>query len=113
MAHLALVRHVIGKLVAGLPRGVDVENLESAGTLGLVEAAQQFDPDRGVAFKSYAYKRIRGAILDELRRNCPLPQEMMERVALIRKAHRELPRPVTLEALAESTGFTLDEVAEC
>ncbi|MBX9583984.1 MAG: sigma-70 family RNA polymerase sigma factor [Gemmataceae bacterium] len=112
LSHLPLVKHVIGRLVGGLPPGVDVENLESAGVLGLVEAAGKFDPSRNAQFKTFAYLRVRGAILDELRRNSPLPQHMLERVALIRKAQRDLPHPVTVEALAGATGLTPDEVAD-
>jgi RNA polymerase sigma factor for flagellar operon FliA len=112
LGHLPLVRHVIGRLVGGLPPGVDVENLESAGVLGLVEAAAKYDPTRSAQFKTFAYLRIRGAILDELRRNSPLPQHMLERVALIRKAYRTLPAPVTVEAIAAATGLALDDVAD-
>ena len=112
IGHLPLVRHVIGRLVGGLPPGVDVENLESAGVLGLVEAAAKFDPTRNAQFKTFAYIRIRGAILDELRRNSPLPQHMLERVSLIRKAYKTLPHPVTVEALAAATGLALDDVAD-
>lgn len=112
LEHLPLVRHLVGKLAAELPPGVDVENLESAGVLGLVEAAQHFDPERGVQFKTYAYTRIRGAILDELRRNCPLPQQMLQQVARVRKAYDELPPPVTAQALADATGLSADEVAD-
>src|SRR5438132_1518967 len=92
---------------------MDVENLEAAGTLGLVEAANHFDPDRGVQFKTYAYTRIRGAVLDELRRNCPLPQPMLQRAAKVRQAYEELQQPVTLEALATATQLSADEVADC
>lgn len=112
LSHLPLVKHVIGRLVGGLPPGVDVENLESAGVLGLVEAAGKFDPSRNAQFKTFAYMRVRGAILDELRRNSPLPQHMLERVALLKKAQRDLPHPVTVEALAGATGLTPDEVAD-
>lgn len=112
VAHLPLVKHVIGRLVGGLPPGVDVENLESAGVLGLVEAAGKFDPNRNAQFKTFAYLRIRGAILDEIRRNSPLPQHMLERVSLIRKAYRTLEQPVTVEALAAATGLSFDEVTD-
>jgi len=113
LEHLSLVRHVIGKLLAQLPPGVDVENLESAGTLGLVEAAHNFDPGRGAQFKTFAYPRIRGAVIDELRRNCPLPQQVMERVTLVRQAYNKLQPPVTVDALAAMTGLSADEVADC
>ncbi len=111
--HLSLVRHLVGKMAAELPPGVDLDNLESAGVLGLVEAAHRFDPERGVQFKTYAYTRIRGAVLDELRRNCPLPQHMLQQVARVRQAYEELPPPVTLAALAEATGMSEAEIADC
>jgi RNA polymerase sigma factor for flagellar operon FliA len=113
LAHLWLVRHVIGKLIVQLPAGTDVENLESAGTLGLVEAASHFDPDRGIQFKTFAFNRIRGAVLDEMRRNCPLPQQALQRLALVRKAYAQLSHPVSVDALAAATGLTSDEVADC
>jgi RNA polymerase sigma factor for flagellar operon FliA len=113
LAHLHLVRHTVSRIVAQLPPGIDLENLESAGTLGLVEAATKFDPGRGVKFETFAAYRIRGAVFDELRRNCLLPQHLLDRVALIRRAYQELPPPVTLEALAQKTGLTPDEVTDC
>jgi RNA polymerase sigma factor for flagellar operon FliA len=112
LSHLPLVKHVIGRLLGELPPGVDTENLESAGVLGLVEAAAKFDPSRNAQFKTFAYLRIRGAIVDELRRNSPLPQHMLARVAQIRRAYRTLPHPVTVESLAAATGLTVDEVAD-
>jgi RNA polymerase sigma factor for flagellar operon FliA len=112
LSHLPLVKHVLGRLAAELPPGVDVDNLESAGVLGLVEAAGKFDPTRNAQFKTFAFLRIRGAIVDELRRNSPLPQHMLEKVALVRKACRKLPPPVTVDAIADETGLTIDEVAD-
>jgi RNA polymerase sigma factor for flagellar operon FliA len=112
-SHLSLVRHVIGRLLAHLPSGVDVENLEAAGTLGLVEAASKFDPERGIKFETYAYTRIRGAVLDELRRNCPLPQHMLERVAKVRRAYEELQPRASIDGLARAAGLTSDEVTDC
>lgn len=112
LSHLPLVKHVIGRLLGDLPPGVDAENLESAGVLGLVEAAAKFDPTRNAQFKTFAYLRIRGAIVDELRRNSPLPQHMLGRITAIRRAYRTLPAPVTVDALAAATGLTADEVAD-
>jgi RNA polymerase sigma factor for flagellar operon FliA len=111
--HLPLVRHLVGKMAAELPPGVDVDNLESAGVLGLVEAAHRFDPERGAQFKTYAYRRIRGAVLDELRRNCPLPQQMLQQVARVRQAYEALPPPATVADLAAATGLNEMEVADC
>jgi RNA polymerase sigma factor for flagellar operon FliA len=113
LANLALVRHIVSRLKAKFPRGVDLENLEAAGVLGLVEAANRFDPQRGIRFETFAYLRIRGAIFDELRRNCPLPQQLLERIAIIRAAYRKLTAPVTVEQLVGATGLTTDDVVEC
>ena len=113
LGHLSLVRHIIGRLAAKLPHGIDLENLEAAGTLGLVEAANRFEPERGIHFKTFAYTRIRGAIYDELRRNCPLPQELLERVALVRQAIQSMTPPVQAELLAQRTGLSEDNVNEC
>jgi RNA polymerase sigma factor for flagellar operon FliA len=112
LGHLPLVKHIIGKMAAQFPPGVDMENLESAGVCGLVEAAANFDPERNASFPTYAYLRIRGAVIDELRRNSPLPQRVLETVGRIQRAYRDLPAPVTVEALAAATGLTQDEVAD-
>lgn len=111
--HLEYVRHVVGKLLNRLPPNIDRDNLESAGILGLVEAAKQFNTDRGVAFKTFAYQRVRGAILDEMRRNSPFPQEVMQRIAKIRKATERFEPPISTEMLATETGLSEDEVEEC
>jgi RNA polymerase sigma factor for flagellar operon FliA len=112
VSHLGLVRHVIGRLAMHFPPGVDAENLEGAGVLGLVEAAHSFDPSVQVQFKTFAYQRVRGSILDELRRNSPLPQHVTERVAVVRKAMEGLTPPVTLDRLAQLTGLSADDVAD-
>lgn len=112
VSHLPLVRHVIGRLAVDFPPGMDRENLESAGVLGLVEAARAFDPTRNVQFKTYAYTRIRGAILDELRRNSPLSQQVQEKVSLVSRTIRQLSPPITIEQVAAASGLSEDDVAE-
>jgi len=111
--HLEFVRQVLGRLAVRLPNDCDTENLESAGAVGLIEAARNYDPQRGVAFTTYAYPRIHGAIIDELRRNCPLSQTMLRNIARVRQAYESLPSPVSLDQLAEATDLTVDEVSDC
>lgn len=65
--NLALVTSIATKIAAQLPVSVEFEELQSFGREGLTQAARRYDPDRGVAFTTYAYYRIRGAILDGLR----------------------------------------------
>ena len=64
---LPLVHHIVSDVAGRVPRFVDRDDLMSAGMLGLAQAAQSFDPGRGVGFNTYARARIRGAVLDELR----------------------------------------------
>jgi RNA polymerase sigma factor for flagellar operon FliA len=66
-SHLPLVRHIVIQVALRFPRHVDRRELARAGALGLVEAAQRFDPERGVPFQRFAASRIRGAILDAVR----------------------------------------------
>lgn len=113
LEHLSYVRHILGKMLGSLPDSVDSENLESAGILGLVEAAGQYDPSRGAAFTTFAYQRIRGAILDELRRNCPVPQGILQNWALIRDASVHMDPPLTPEKIARATGLTVSNVEDC
>lgn len=113
MDHLGYVGHILGKLLNQLPPGVDAQNLESAGILGLIEAADQFDPARRVEFKTFSYQRIRGAILDELRRNCPLSQQMLQKIAQLRQVRSQLQDSVSVEELADASGFSVQEVTQC
>jgi RNA polymerase sigma factor FliA len=62
-----LVRHVVERVAASLPRNVDHEDLYSAGVLGLLDAHAKFDSHKGVKFETYAVWRIKGAVLDQLR----------------------------------------------
>jgi RNA polymerase sigma factor FliA len=65
--HLPLVKHVVFQVAVHFPRHIDRDELADAGALGLVEAAQRYEAERGVPFERYAAQRIRGAILDSVR----------------------------------------------
>lgn len=65
--HLYLVQHSVHEVAARYPRHVDRQELWSAGALGLVEAARRYDPESEVAFRHFARRRIRGAIIDSTR----------------------------------------------
>ena len=68
-SNLALVGYVVSGLAMKLPTHIDRDELRSAGLEGLVQAAHSFSEDRGVPFRHFAAMRIRGAIMDDLRRN--------------------------------------------
>lgn len=68
ISHLYLVKFVVNRLTMNLPPGVTKDDLHAIGSMGLIDAAKKFDVSKGVQFKTYSVPRIRGAILDELRR---------------------------------------------
>lgn len=80
--HLPLVRHVLSTVLGAhrLPPSIDREDLESMGRLALVETAQRFDPTRGAAFKTYAWPRVYGAMVDAIRKSSPLSRTAWKRV---------------------------------
>lgn len=78
-AHLNLVYHVARGVHRRLGGAAELDELVSAGTLGLAEAIDRFDPSRGLAFSTYAVPRIHGAIVDELRRLDHVPSSIRRR----------------------------------
>ena len=66
--YLPFVRRIAGRMARGLPSHIAMEDLVSAGMIGLLDALARFDPQKGHRFESYAEFRVRGAILDDLRR---------------------------------------------
>jgi RNA polymerase sigma factor for flagellar operon FliA len=112
--YLPLVRHIVSKVSAHLPRKEDSEDLISAGTLGLVKAAKAFDPSRDADFKTYAYIRIRGAVIDELRGRSFAPAGVHSQVRRIREAYRSYTarhgQPPVDEELAAELGIALPQL---
>src|SRR3954463_1306009 len=88
--NLSLVHHVARQLERKLSNELDHDELVSAGTLGLMSAMGSFDPDRGLAFSTFAVPRIRGAILDELRRQDHVPRSVRRKARGIGAARESL-----------------------
>lgn len=88
--YLYLVRYTAERIGSKLPDEVDVDDLMSAGTFGLVDAIDAFDLDRGVKFETYCAPRIRGAILDELRNMDWVPRLVRARAHQLDDATRAL-----------------------
>ncbi len=114
MDYLPLVKYVVGKFMIYLPSHIDQEDLIESGILGLIEAAERFDEDKNVKFKTYAFHRIRGAVLDYLRLQDWVPRSVREKDNLIKDAfnlleqkfHRS-PHP---EEVAEELGISCSEL---
>ncbi len=109
-----LVKYAAGRAAGGFPDFVDRDELISSGVLGLIDAVERFDPDRGARFESYALLRIRGAILDELRLVDWLPRSVRSTARQIEQAQddleSELKRNASDEEVAERLGMEVDSV---
>lgn len=88
--NLSLVHHVARQLARSLADDADLDELISAGSVGLMSAAEAFDTTRGLAFSTFAVPRIRGAILDELRRQDHVPRSVRRKSRSILRARESL-----------------------
>jgi RNA polymerase sigma factor for flagellar operon FliA len=110
--HLGLVHHIARKMGRSLVSGTELSELVGFGSLGLLNAVDTFDPTRGIAFSTFAAPRIRGAILDELRRHDPASRSLRRKAREIRAAQEALVQRLgtapTDAQLAERLGVDLD-----
>lgn len=88
--HAPLVRRIAYHLMGRLPASVDVSDLIQAGMLGLLEAARHFATDRGASFETFAGIRVRGAMLDELRRADWTPRSVHRKSREVAAAIRQI-----------------------
>lgn len=114
--YLPLVKYVAGRLAVGLPNHVDIEDLYGYGVFGLLDALRKFDPSRGVKFETYAFTRIRGAMLDGLREMDWVPASVRQKARQLERTFGELEsrlgRAATDEELAEAMGMDAPALAE-
>jgi RNA polymerase sigma factor for flagellar operon FliA len=110
--NLNLVHHVARQLSKALAAPADFDELVSCGTIGLMNALEAFEPSRGLAFSTFAVPRIRGAILDELRRQDHVPRSIRRKTREIAHARETLTRifgrPASDKEVAEQLGLDLD-----
>jgi RNA polymerase sigma factor FliA len=90
--HLGLVHHVARQLANHLSTAAELDELVSAGSVGLIQAVDSFDSNRGLALSTYAVPRIRGAILDELRKQDHVPRNVRRRTRDVSRAREMLAR---------------------
>lgn len=113
VSHLPLVKFLVGRIASQLPPHLDQEDLMSAAVIGLITAAERFDPSRGVQFKTFAEQRIRGTIIDELRSQDWLTRSLREKFKRLEKEFAALEhrfgRNPTSEEVAASLGVSVDE----
>ena len=114
LSYAGVVKHIVYRKVRELPAWCEVDDLLSCGLEALIAAIDRFDPERGATFEQYAWTRVHGAVLDELRRQdwAPRPLRRWERdLARARDQFFVLhARQPTNQELADAVGIDLDEL---
>jgi len=111
--HAGLVKKIAYHMIARLPASVQVDDLIQAGMIGLLDAASHYDASQGAAFETYASIRVRGAMLDELRRNDWAPKSVHRKSrdlsAAINRVEMRTGQDASDREVAEEMGVSLDE----
>lgn len=114
--HALLVKRIAHHLLGRLPQSVQLDDLIQAGMLGLLEATRHYDSSKGASFETYAGIRIRGYMLDEVRRNDWVPRSVYRNARMISEAVKYVEHRLGREAkdseIAEELGISLDEYHE-
>jgi RNA polymerase sigma factor for flagellar operon FliA len=113
LEHLPQIKYIAQRIAVKLPPQVELNDLISAGVLGLLDAIEKFDPSREVKFKTYAELRIKGAILDSLRSLDWAPRSLRKKSKDLEKVYKELEqrlgRPASDKDVCDEMGITLEE----
>ncbi len=108
-----LVKRIAYHLISRLPPSVQPDDLIQAGMIGLLEAAKNYDSQQGASFETYAGIRIRGAMLDEIRRSDWAPRSVHKKARVLAEAVRNIENQTGRDArdheVAEALGVTLEE----
>lgn len=112
--YMPLVEFHVQRISVGLPSNVSKEELKSLGMVGLLDALWKFDPNRDLKFNTYASFRVRGAILDGLRKKDWLPRSVREKTkrieATVAELEQKLMRKITVEDIAKELEMPEKEV---
>jgi len=113
VSHLPLVKYLVGRISSKLPSHLDQQDLMSVAVIGLITAAERFDPSRGILFKTFAEKRVMGSIMDELRAQDWLPRTLREKYKRLEQQfsvlEQKLGRNPSSEEVAAAMGMDLEK----
>jgi len=111
LRYASLVKYVAGRVAISLPANVEFDDLVSYGIFGLIDAIDKFDFRRGLKFETYAIARIRGSILDELRKNDWIPRSVRQKAKELERTYVELEnrlgRSVTDQEMSEALNLSI------
>ena len=114
--YIPLVKYIASRVIIGKSRYIEYEDLVSYGMLGLIDAIKKFDTSKGMKFSTYASIRVKGAMIDELRKNSPISKGAMDKLnkynETIENLQKNCGKEPTNEEIASSMGITVADVAE-
>lgn len=114
--YLPLVKYIASRVSIGKTKVMDYDDLVSYGVIGLIDAISKFDESKGIKFSSYASIRIKGAIIDEIRKCRPISKGAMDKLnkynLAVEKLQNKLFREPTNEEIAKEMKLSLSEVGE-
>ena len=106
LRYAPLIKYIAGRIASRLPMHIDIHDMINSGVLGLIDAIEKFDPDKGVKFETYAEYRIKGAMLDSLRAMDWVPRSVRKVASMLESTHvaleKKLGRPATDEEVAKA-----------
>lgn len=114
LKYIPYVKYIASRLISGKPPGIEIDDLISFGVIGLIDAIEKFDPTKGIKFETYATVRIRGAIIDELRKISWIPKSAFSKLSVLNRTREELESKLNREPseqeLAESMKTTVEDI---
>ncbi|AWI03725.1 FliA/WhiG family RNA polymerase sigma factor [Clostridium drakei] len=114
--YIPLVKYIASRVIIGKTKYIDYEDLVSYGMLGLMDAIGKFDDTRGMKFSTYSSIRIKGAMIDEIRKNSPISKGAMDKLnrynAAVERLQKTLGREPSDKEISNELKITLKEMIE-
>lgn len=114
--YIPLVKYIASRVIIGKSKYIDYEDLVGYGMIGLMDAMNKFDESKGMKFSTYSSIRIKGAMIDELRKNSPISKGAMDKLnkynAIVELLQKKLLREPTDAEIAEGLGVGIKDVME-
>jgi len=114
LKYAPLIKYIANRIASRLPVHIDIHDMINSGVLGLMDAIEKFNPDKGVKFETYAEYRIKGAILDNLRAMDWVPRSIRKVATMLENAYadleKKLGRPATDEEVAEIMNIAVEKL---
>ncbi|ERI91265.1 RNA polymerase sigma factor, FliA/WhiG family [Clostridiales bacterium oral taxon 876 str. F0540] len=114
--YIPLVKYIASRVIIGKSKYIEYEDLVGFGMIGLMDAINKFDESKGMKFSTYASIRIKGAMIDELRKNSPISKGAMDKLNkyndVIETLQKKLLREPNYDEVARELKMSLEEVSE-